>query len=153
MLEAEKKKKLYRSRTDRIIAGVASGLARHFELDPVLMRVLFVVLAFANGFGLVIYIVLMIVVPLEPETGGLHGEYRKGEHMERQVHEEKAKEHNNARRNGLGIALVAVGLIAFLHKVFPSYWIEWRIFWPLLLIAAGLFILLRGKSNNDQRKP
>jgi phage shock protein C len=62
-----KTRRLYRSRTDRKLAGVCGGLAQYFNTDATLMRVLFVVLALLGGPGLVIYLVLWIVVPEEPE--------------------------------------------------------------------------------------
>jgi phage shock protein C len=55
-----------RSRTNRKLAGVCGGLARYFNTDATLMRVLFVVLALLGGPGLVIYLVLWLVVPAEP---------------------------------------------------------------------------------------
>jgi phage shock protein C len=60
-------RRLYRSRTDRKLAGVCGGLAQYFNTDATLMRVLFVILALLGGPGLVIYLVLWIVVPEEPE--------------------------------------------------------------------------------------
>jgi phage shock protein C len=62
-----KTRRLYRSRTDHKLAGVCGGLAQYFNTDATLMRVLFVVLALLGGPGLVIYLVLWIVVPEEPE--------------------------------------------------------------------------------------
>ena len=62
-----KTRRLYRSRTDRKLAGVCGGLAQYFNTDATLIRVLFVVLALLGGPGLVIYLVLWIVVPEEPE--------------------------------------------------------------------------------------
>jgi phage shock protein C len=59
-------RKLYRSRTNRQLAGVCGGLAEYFNLDATLIRVLFVVLAVLGGSGLVIYLVLWIIVPREP---------------------------------------------------------------------------------------
>jgi phage shock protein C len=60
-------RKLYRSRTDRKLAGVCGGLAQYFNADVTLIRVLFVVLALLGGPGLVIYLVLWIIVPEEPQ--------------------------------------------------------------------------------------
>jgi phage shock protein C len=60
-------RKLYRSRTDRKLAGVCGGVAKYFNADPTLIRVLFVVLALLGGPGLVIYLVLWIFVPEEPQ--------------------------------------------------------------------------------------
>lgn len=59
-------KKLYRSRSDKVIAGVCGGLAKHWETDVVWIRVLAVVSIFLNGLGLLAYIIMWIVVPLEP---------------------------------------------------------------------------------------
>jgi phage shock protein C len=61
-------RKLYRSRTDRKLAGVCGGLAQYFNADATLIRVLFVVLALLGGPGLVIYLVLWIIVPEEPQA-------------------------------------------------------------------------------------
>ncbi len=58
-------KKLYRSKTDRIIAGVAGGLAEYFGVDPVLIRIIFVALALVHGLGILIYIVFVLIVPNE----------------------------------------------------------------------------------------
>ena len=59
-------KKLERSTTDKMLAGVAGGLAKYFNIDTVLVRVLFVIFALAGGPGLLVYIILWIVMPEEP---------------------------------------------------------------------------------------
>jgi phage shock protein C len=59
-------KRLYRSRDERMISGVCGGVAKYFNLDPTLIRLLFVLFALAGGPGLVAYIVLAIIVPEEP---------------------------------------------------------------------------------------
>jgi len=63
---AETYKKLYRSRNERMIAGVCGGLGEYFSIDPTLIRLLFVFAALAGGPGLVAYIILLVVVPEEP---------------------------------------------------------------------------------------
>lgn len=62
----EEGKRLYRSTTDRMVAGVCAGLAEHFKIDPTLVRLLFVLFALAGGPGLLAYIVLWLVVPEQP---------------------------------------------------------------------------------------
>jgi phage shock protein PspC (stress-responsive transcriptional regulator) len=60
-------KKLYRSREEKMIAGVCGGLAEYFDIDPVIIRLIFVVLLLPGGFpGLVPYIILWILVPKKP---------------------------------------------------------------------------------------
>jgi phage shock protein PspC (stress-responsive transcriptional regulator) len=55
--------KLYRNADDKIIAGVCSGLANYFHIDPVIMRIIFVVLLFTGGSGLLVYLILWVAVP------------------------------------------------------------------------------------------
>lgn len=63
-------KKLYRSRTDKMVAGVCGGLGKYLSIDPTLIRLIFALLVFFGvGSGLLVYVVLMIIVPLEPEAG------------------------------------------------------------------------------------
>ena len=58
--------KLSRSQSDRMLAGVCGGLAQYFNIDPTLVRLLFVFLAFFGGPGILIYLIMLIVVPEEP---------------------------------------------------------------------------------------
>jgi phage shock protein C len=60
-------RKLYRSKTKRQVAGVCGGLAQHFNVDPTLIRVLFIVLAVLGGSGILLYLALWIIVPSEPQ--------------------------------------------------------------------------------------
>jgi phage shock protein PspC (stress-responsive transcriptional regulator) len=59
-----------RSRTDRKVAGVAGGLGRHLDIDPVILRVAFVVLAFFGGVGLLLYVALWLLLPEEGSDWG-----------------------------------------------------------------------------------
>lgn len=62
-------KKLYRSRDDKMLSGVCGGLSAYLGIDSTLIRLIFVLLlVFGVGSGLLIYLVLMIIMPLEPET-------------------------------------------------------------------------------------
>ena len=56
-------KRLVRVREDRMVLGVAAGIANYVNVDPVLVRLLFVLLALASGWGVLIYIVLAFVMP------------------------------------------------------------------------------------------
>ncbi|MEJ2348727.1 MAG: PspC domain-containing protein [Anaerolineales bacterium] len=60
-------KRLYRSREDRMIAGVCGGLGDYFGIDPTLVRLLFVFAALFYGPGILAYLILMLVVPEEPQ--------------------------------------------------------------------------------------
>jgi len=61
-------KKLYKSRINKIIAGVAGGLAEYFNIDPLVVRFVFVVVTFFNGIGLIIYILMAWLLPYADEV-------------------------------------------------------------------------------------
>ena len=59
-------RRLYRARHDRMIGGVCGGLGVYLGIDPTIVRLLFVLFAFAGGPGIVAYLIMLIVVPEEP---------------------------------------------------------------------------------------
>ncbi len=59
-------KRLYRSRTNVMIGGVCAGLADYFNLDPTIMRLIFVLLALLAGHGILLYLIMLLVVPPQP---------------------------------------------------------------------------------------
>ena len=64
-MSQQKPKRLYRSRRDRQIAGVCGGLGEYFNVDPTLIRILWVLLTLTIGTGLMLYIILAIIIPEE----------------------------------------------------------------------------------------
>jgi phage shock protein PspC (stress-responsive transcriptional regulator) len=62
-------RRLLRSKTDRVLGGVAGGLGRHFNVDPVVFRITLAALAFVGGVGLFIYLAALLFVPAEGEEG------------------------------------------------------------------------------------
>ena len=65
---SEATKKLYRSRTERWFAGVCGGVGNYFGVDATLVRVIFVILSLTFGSGFLIYLVLWLIIPNEPES-------------------------------------------------------------------------------------
>lgn len=59
-------KKLYRSRTNKIIAGVCGGIAEYSNIDPTVIRLLWLLLSLIWGAGIVAYIIAWIIIPEEP---------------------------------------------------------------------------------------
>lgn len=130
--------RLYRSRKERILGGVAGGLGEYIGLDPVIIRLLFILLVVATHWGALLYLIMLIVLPEEPEAmpGSFAGapKYRR----------------LDARQRGLllGGALVVVGLILLAREAGLWRWLDLRLLWPVLLIAAGVALLvdrIRGK--------
>ncbi len=118
-----------RSGSDRVFAGVCGGLARYFGVDSALVRLAFVVIAFAGGLGFLVYLALMLLMrgpsgadelpppPLEPDAA--------------------------RKRELAGYALVIVGGVWFLSAIGAFSAIPWQFLWPIALIAAGVLLLLQ----------
>jgi phage shock protein PspC (stress-responsive transcriptional regulator) len=62
-------KRLYRSSREKKLTGLCGGLGEYFDLDPVLFRLLFILLAFCSGFGILAYLILCLMVPREEVAG------------------------------------------------------------------------------------
>ena len=82
-------RKLYRSRSDRMIGGVAAGLGDYLNVDTTIMRLLFVFFALAGGPGILVYLVMLLVVPEEPL--GAAEAVVEAEEVAEPVEEEKKK--------------------------------------------------------------
>lgn len=61
------KKRLYRSKTNKMLAGICGGIAEYFDLDPTLIRLAWVLFSCMGGSGIVAYIICAIIVPREPD--------------------------------------------------------------------------------------
>jgi phage shock protein C len=59
-------RRLYRSWDDRILAGVCGGLGEHFGIDPVILRIIMVILVFAGGPGIILYLLFWLFIPRQP---------------------------------------------------------------------------------------
>jgi phage shock protein C len=128
--------RLYRSRDDRVIAGVAGGLASYLGVDPVLVRLVIVVLAVAGGSGVLAYVIAWIVIPEEPWDGPAE------EPAERVPRTRPAA--GGTTRIVVGLALVVVGIGLLAEWAFPAFD---DVFWPLAVIAAGAGLVYYGANR------
>ncbi len=144
-------KTLYRSQSDSVIAGISGGLGKYFNTDPILFRILFVVFTFLAAGGVVAYIILWIVMPVEPyrfhkedpyfkNTSPMDGEqsHQEGDEAENQFSPKNFKPRNDG---GLivGIVLITLGGIFLIARLVP--YIDFRDIWPVILIVVGLVII------------
>ena len=151
-------KRLYRSRTNRIIWGVCGGLAEYFNLDPAIIRVIFVLLTFAGGVGIIAYIILAIIAPLPgSETKAPRDIVKDNVQDIKATTEQLGKELQSSlsKKDGtttteerfqpafwLGGLLVILGLWFLLSNIFGHFFsFRWDLFWPVILIIIGLLIV------------
>lgn len=135
-------KRLYRSRKYRVLGGVAGGLAEYFNIDPILMRVIFVVLVLTKGFGILLYIILWIVIPEMPFEMAYkikpEGETPNEAESEAQTAPVEVKT-NGTGKTIFGIILIAVGVLFFLDRFIPSF--DFGDIFPIALVVIGLFLV------------
>jgi phage shock protein PspC (stress-responsive transcriptional regulator) len=120
--------RLRRPTDDRMIAGVCSGLARHFDIDPVIVRVAMVVLAFFGGAGLLLYVAGWVLVPEEGTTQAPLG----------------LDDRNR------GIALIGVLVLAgamMLGDWSGAFWFPW----PLLLVGLAIYLVVNRSHRGSAR--
>lgn len=127
-----------------MISGVCSGLAEYFSIDPVLIRLVFVILTLHHGMGIIAYVILWIVVPARFEAPAAEmsaGEAAMEEDGGIILAVPPAREKKEAGRSGFigGIALITIGALFLLDNFIPSFGFD--DFWPLLLIAIGAGML------------
>ena len=128
-------RRVYRSRRERVVAGVAGGLGEYLGLDPVVVRLFFILFALATGWGVLLYAVLWILLPVAPrlEDGGEAGASIELSYRRLDAHQ---------RSLLLGGTLIALGLIFLARELGLWWWLDLHRLWPLLLILAGVALLL-----------
>jgi phage shock protein C len=148
--------KLYRSRRDRIVAGVCGGIGEYLNVDPVIIRLLFLLLIFQVGSGLLIYLVLVVIIPPAPNDNKEDEEIpSRGEKIREFAQGIGQRVHNFARdvrdnkswfsdrRNTIGSIFLLIGLSMLFSQMFPNYWRWWATLWPALLVFVGIYIILK----------
>jgi len=133
-----KDRKLYRSQESRMIGGVCGGMAEYFNIDPNLIRLLFIVLTFVGGSGILIYIASLIIIPNNPD----------------QIIPEKGESVIKDKSLFWGSLLIVVGLFLLFRQLglfysFHFWQIPWQSVWAVMFIIVGV-ILLFNKTRTDK---
>jgi phage shock protein PspC (stress-responsive transcriptional regulator) len=128
-------RRAFRDPDNRFLGGVASGVAAHLGLEPLIVRFGFIVLALIGGFGVVVYGALWVLLPVrgdEAAAPGLESATRRGFRTSRR-----------SPRADIGIALslclVGLGAVVLLQNA--GLWISARLFWPLFVAGAGVALM------------
>jgi phage shock protein PspC (stress-responsive transcriptional regulator) len=146
--------KLYRSRNDRVLAGVCAGLAEYFKIDPVLIRVIFIAAALGGGFGLLAYLIFWIVTPESPYPGSSGSASTSDENAD-YSYQTTAATNSKSQQQGSVIAgsiLILLGGLFLAEEFLPDF--DFEKYWPLILIFIGIGLLIGafGQKNNSHAK-
>jgi phage shock protein C len=141
--------RLERSRANRVISGVCGGIAEYLDIDATFVRVVMVILAFPFGVGILIYFVLLFLMPNPGEATP----FVRAAGTAQTTVVDPANPVTPAaprvvdpmvverRRNGIGLLLVAVGVVFLLGNVGAFRFVDWRYIWPLVVIALGVYLV------------
>jgi len=144
-----------------MIWGVCGGLAQYFNIDPTIIRLIFILAIPLGGIGIIAYIILSLVVPLEntqttepkdtikenvqeiKETAEAIGKDLQSTFSTKERNKDSSD--NNRPRSGLviGIIILIIGVISLVFTLGPNiiWWLRWVYLWPVLIIAIGLLII------------
>ncbi len=136
-------RRLYKSRTNRMIDGVCGGVAEFFNIDPTLVRIAWVILTFLDGSGILLYIVGMIIMPVNPTFSVPTGH--------------TAGVSSSSNHRFWGILLVVIGGLWLMSNlgVWHQWWgFSWDVLLPTVLILAGVAFLFGGRNYlTNQQSP
>ncbi len=152
------RRRLYRCSHDQRIAGVAAGVAEYLDVDPTLVRVLWIASIFFGGLGLLLYVVMAIVVPLEPVYGGApagdpsvptegSGEATEGAAPTGWQVPYAGHRHQGGGGSGIGmtfvgIVLVLFGALALADRLLPVWADQGRFLWPAFILGIGALLVV-----------
>lgn len=142
--------RLYRSETNKVIAGVCGGLGDYFNIDPTIIRILFVIITIFGGSGILIYIILWLVIPSESSVRQISTEQLKinaremKDRVEKFAHDiRSSKTGDRNSKSWWAFLIIILGVIFLLNNYGYYDFSEISRLWPLLLVILGLAILLK----------
>lgn len=147
-------KKLYKS-NDKVLFGVCGGFAEYFQVDVVMVRILWVISVMVFGIGFLPYIICAIVMPEKPKGMDV-SYYDKGSSYgsgEGYSDEDGSKKNGEVKDNTklFGFALICLGGYVLLRNYLPiHFFINWKLIMPIGLILGGGYMLFKGAGDKDE---
>jgi len=150
-------RRLTRDTQRAVLGGVAAGFGRYLDVDPVLARLAFVLLAFVNGLGILFYLACWFLMPrADAAAAGSRAEAVASAGFEtlREAGTQLAAEVRQgapdpaAAQLAIGSVLIVAGALLLLHNLGWLHWPHWMRFetlWPLLLVALGVGLVLKSR--------
>jgi phage shock protein C len=149
------KNRLYRSETNRTIAGVCGGLGEFLGIDPLIIRIFFIIWTILGEAAVLVYFILWVVIPNKTvsDGGGTFKTDELGSRINQMGRElgEVARQPSQELITYAGVGLIGWGVF-YLLRNFGFPWLNWDFslyLWPALLIIAGAFVLIRTTSRKQ----
>ena len=122
--------KLYRSSKNKVIGGVCGGLGEFFNIDPTIIRILFILFVFIGGGTILLYLISLIIVPLDPEYKDEKGIKNDGVF---------------AKFIGAGLIMLGFGILLgnFGFHIFHILHFSWEFIFSAILILLGILLILQ----------
>lgn len=137
-------KRLYRSRKEKVLAGVGGGVAEYFKLDPTVVRILMVLVAFsASEIFVIAYIIAAIVIPERPKDMAVDEDEvevldKEGQPVEKQ----------RDTRKVLGILFVGAGALMLVNRAVS--WVDSSMILAVAIIGVGIYVLMNNKKKEEE---
>lgn len=131
--------KLYRSRSQKMLAGVCGGIAEYFNIDVTLIRLIWALVSIPSfGTGIIIYIIAAIIIPERP-----YGQEYNVEFIDATQSIDKSKV-----MVIVGVVLIIIGIMALISGLFPYLWRMLRnAIWPMIVIIIGISLIYSSWKN------
>jgi len=144
-------KKIFRSEKDRVVGGVCAGLGEFFDIDPTIIRILFVLITLFGGGGILLYLVLWLIIPSEKLSSAIDEEKIKKSSEEIKTQAQKLAQSAKAyaqsenHRYLLGITLLILGILFLLQNFGVFRLFNLAKLWPILLIIIAISLLAKNE--------
>lgn len=141
--------RLVRSETDRLLAGVCGGIAAYLNIDPVFVRLGFLLLIPSGGVGIPLYLALMIAMPAAGSTADTPAAVAQANIAELgdALHTALVRLGRAARPQPVATAVILLGAYLLLRNL-TGFVLDLRLVGPLLLVGAGVYLLF-GRSGES----
>jgi len=137
--------RLHRSATNKYLGGVAGGLGEYFNIDPTLIRIIFIILAAFGGSGFLVYLILWLILPAEHSAQNAQDNIRDNVDEMREKAEKFAEDirlnHHASNKSLWGLLVLGLGVLFLLDSFGIYSFSNISRLWPILLIIVGLSII------------
>ncbi len=136
--------RLYKSEKDKVFEGICGGIGEYFNIDPVIIRLMWVVLVIFGGTGIVAYIIAMLIIPKRPDL--------EAEEIKPEL--EKTPEAYSNRFWGLIMIIAGIlllfGIVGPIAGIFAGIAMAMgHVLWPVLIIGLGLYLYFNQSDENN----